>query len=172
MPASRPMTRPHWPRGHNPPPPGARNPGTSRPQHPSPGPARRIRSTAWTRHHRSCRWRAAVVIRVTTPKRSSLTRPCGCWPPVTQAVNDQHQIGPLLERVQVLLAGLNQSEQLLADTGYFSPDHVAAWTTTRACGPWCVWRGISSAWRSCDRNKEKPTARGALARTASPLRNK
>ena len=47
-------------------------------------------------------------------------------PQVTQAVNDQHQIGPLLERVQVLPAGLNQSEQLLADTGYFSPDHVAA----------------------------------------------
>ena len=50
----------------------------------------------------------------------------GAGPQVTQAVNDQHQIGPLLEQMQALPAGLNQPEQLLADTGYFSADHVAA----------------------------------------------
>ena len=32
----------------------------------------------------------------------------------------------MLERVQALPAGLNQPEQLLADTGYFSADNVAA----------------------------------------------
>jgi len=47
-------------------------------------------------------------------------------PQVTQAVNDKQQIGPMLERVQALPTGLNQPEQLLADTGYCSADNVAA----------------------------------------------
>jgi transposase len=47
-------------------------------------------------------------------------------PQVTQAANDKQQVGPMLERVQALPAGLNQPEQLLADTGYFSADNVAA----------------------------------------------
>ena len=47
-------------------------------------------------------------------------------PQVTQAVNDKQQVVPMLERVQALPAGLNQPEPLLADTGYFSADNVAA----------------------------------------------
>ena len=47
-------------------------------------------------------------------------------PQVTQAVNDQQQVVPMLERVQALPAGLNQPEPFLADTGYFSADNVAA----------------------------------------------
>ena len=45
---------------------------------------------------------------------------------VTQAVNDKQQVVPMLERVQALPAGLNQPEQVLADTGDFSADNVAA----------------------------------------------
>ena len=47
-------------------------------------------------------------------------------PQVTQATNDKQQVVPMLERVQALPAGLNQPEQLLADTGYCSADNVAA----------------------------------------------
>ncbi len=47
-------------------------------------------------------------------------------PQVTQAVNDQQQVVPMLERVQALPAGLNQPEPFLADTGHFSADNVAA----------------------------------------------
>ena len=47
-------------------------------------------------------------------------------PQVTQAANDKQQVVPMLERLQALPAGLNQPEQFLADTGYFSADNVAA----------------------------------------------
>jgi hypothetical protein len=47
-------------------------------------------------------------------------------PQVTQAANDKQQVVPMLERVQALPTGLNQPEQFLADTGYFSADNVAA----------------------------------------------
>lgn len=47
-------------------------------------------------------------------------------PQVTQAVNDKQQVIPMLEQVQALPTGLNQPEQFLADTGYFSADNVAA----------------------------------------------
>jgi transposase len=47
-------------------------------------------------------------------------------PQVTQAANDKQQVVPMLERLQALPAGLNQPEQCLADTGYFSADNVAA----------------------------------------------
>ena len=45
---------------------------------------------------------------------------------VTQAPNDKQHVVPMLERLQALPAGLNQPEQLLADTGYCSADNVAA----------------------------------------------
>ncbi len=47
-------------------------------------------------------------------------------PQVTQAVNDKQQVIPMLEQVQALPTGLNQPEQGLADSGYFSADNVAA----------------------------------------------
>ena len=47
-------------------------------------------------------------------------------PQVTQAVNDKQQVAPMLERLQALPAGLNQTEQVVADTGYFSADNVVA----------------------------------------------
>jgi hypothetical protein len=47
-------------------------------------------------------------------------------PQVTQAVNDKQQVAPMLERLQALPTGLNQPEQVVADTGYFSADNVAA----------------------------------------------
>lgn len=47
-------------------------------------------------------------------------------PQVTQAANDKQHVVPMLERLQALPAGLNQPEQCLADTGYFSADNVAA----------------------------------------------
>jgi hypothetical protein len=47
-------------------------------------------------------------------------------PWVTQEVNDKQQVVPMLERLQALPADLNQVEQAVADTGYFSANNVAA----------------------------------------------
>jgi transposase/IS5 family transposase len=47
-------------------------------------------------------------------------------PQITQAPNDTQPVVPMLTRLQALPAGLNQPEQLLADTGYCSADNVAA----------------------------------------------
>jgi transposase len=43
---------------------------------------------------------------------------------VTQAVNDKQQVEPMLAKLQSLPEGLNQPEQFLADTGYFSEKNV------------------------------------------------
>src|SRR3546814_7899056 len=45
-------------------------------------------------------------------------------PHLTQAGNDKEQIAPMLDAVQALPEGLNQPQQLLADTGYFSANNV------------------------------------------------
>ena len=45
-------------------------------------------------------------------------------PQVAQAANDKQQVEPMLEKLQALPAGLNQPEQWLADTGYFSEANV------------------------------------------------
>lgn len=45
-------------------------------------------------------------------------------PHVTTAGNDKEQIEPMLTRIQALPEGLNQPEQLLADTGFFSERNV------------------------------------------------
>lgn len=45
-------------------------------------------------------------------------------PHVTTAGNDKEQVAPMLARIQALPKGLNQPEQLLADTGYFSERNV------------------------------------------------
>ena len=45
-------------------------------------------------------------------------------PHVTAAGNDKEQVEPMLEHIQSLPEGLNQPEQLLADTGFFSAHNV------------------------------------------------
>lgn len=45
-------------------------------------------------------------------------------PHVTQAGNDKEQVAPMLAKLQALPEGLNQSGQLLGDTGYFSEKNV------------------------------------------------
>src|SRR3546814_18963069 len=47
-------------------------------------------------------------------------------PHLTQAGNDKEQVVPMLDAVQALPEGLNQPQQLLADTGYFSANNVDA----------------------------------------------
>jgi hypothetical protein len=56
------------------------------------------------------------------------------------------------DKQQVVPEELNPPEQLLADAGCFSDAKVGAceaasadWTTSRANGPWCAWRGIYNA---------------------------
>lgn len=45
---------------------------------------------------------------------------------VTQATNDKQQIEPALDKLRALPAALGTATSLLADTGYFSADNVAA----------------------------------------------
>ena len=45
---------------------------------------------------------------------------------VTPAANDKEQVVPMLEALQANLAGSNQAQTLLADTGYFSEKNVKA----------------------------------------------
>jgi transposase len=45
-------------------------------------------------------------------------------PHVTQAGNDKEQVEPMVEKMQLLPAGLNQPETLLADTGYYSEKNI------------------------------------------------
>lgn len=45
---------------------------------------------------------------------------------VTQAPNDKQQLQPMLEKLQVLPAGLNRPETLSADSGYYSEKNVLA----------------------------------------------
>ena len=45
-------------------------------------------------------------------------------PQLTQASNDKEQVEPMLERIAALPEGLNQPDQLLADTGFFSAHNV------------------------------------------------
>jgi len=45
---------------------------------------------------------------------------------VTDAPNDKNQVAPLIAQLQGLPEGLNQPEQFLADTGYFSQANVEA----------------------------------------------
>jgi len=45
-------------------------------------------------------------------------------PHVTQAGNDKGQVEPMVARIQALPEGLEQPEQLLADTGFFSEHNV------------------------------------------------
>lgn len=45
---------------------------------------------------------------------------------VTQAPNDFGQVRPVVEKLRSLPQGLNEPEELLADTGYFSKDNVEA----------------------------------------------
>ncbi len=47
-------------------------------------------------------------------------------PQVTQAANDKQQLAPMLEKLQALPEEINQTEQLLADAGYFSEANVTA----------------------------------------------
>src|SRR3546814_15741367 len=47
-------------------------------------------------------------------------------PHLTQAGNDKEHVVPMLDAVQALPEGLNQPQQLLADTGYFSANNVDA----------------------------------------------
>ena len=43
-----------------------------------------------------------------------------------QACNDKQQVGPMLEQLDALPAGLGEPRHLVADTGYFSESNVAA----------------------------------------------
>lgn len=45
-------------------------------------------------------------------------------PHVTQAGNDKEQVAPMVAKLQALPEGLNQPQQLLADTGFFSGKNV------------------------------------------------
>ena len=45
-------------------------------------------------------------------------------PHLTQAGNDKEQVEPMLDRIAALPEGLNQPDQLLADTGFFSERNV------------------------------------------------
>ena len=45
-------------------------------------------------------------------------------PQVTQAANDKQQVAPMVAKLRSLPEGLNQPEQLLADSGYFSAENV------------------------------------------------
>lgn len=45
-------------------------------------------------------------------------------PHVTQAGNDKEQVAPMVAKLQALPDGLNQPQQLLADTGFFSSNNV------------------------------------------------
>ncbi len=45
-------------------------------------------------------------------------------PHLTQAGNDKEQVEPMLARIAALPEGLNQPDQLLADTGFFSERNV------------------------------------------------
>jgi transposase len=45
-------------------------------------------------------------------------------PQVTQAANDKQQVEPMLAKLRALPEGLNQPEQILADSGYFSENNV------------------------------------------------
>jgi hypothetical protein len=47
-------------------------------------------------------------------------------PEVVQAPNDKQQVAPMLGKLQALPAGLNGTEELLADNGYFSEANVNA----------------------------------------------
>jgi transposase len=47
-------------------------------------------------------------------------------PQVVQALNDKQQVAPMLGKLQALPAGLNRTEELLADNGYFSEANVNA----------------------------------------------
>ena len=48
-------------------------------------------------------------------------------PQVTQAANDKQQLIPMLAQLQALPEALNQTEQLVADAGYFSEANVTAY---------------------------------------------
>ena len=52
-----------------------------------------------------------------------------CWwwrPDVVQAPNDKNHVEPMLGKIDALPEELGEVEHLLADTGYFSADNVAA----------------------------------------------
>ena len=45
---------------------------------------------------------------------------------VVQAANDKNQVEPMLKKIGALPAALGKAEHLLADTGYFGTDNMAA----------------------------------------------
>ena len=47
-------------------------------------------------------------------------------PHVTDAPNDKEQVAPMLAKLEALPAGLNQPQQLLADSGFYSEKNVEA----------------------------------------------
>ena len=84
-------------------------------------------------------------------------------PQVTQACNDKQQIEPALAALQALPDGLNP-HRLLADTGYFSEDNVAACHAAAIEPLIAVARdGHHPAWRE---RFEEPAA---LSEPATPL---
>jgi transposase len=77
---------------------------------------------------------------------------------VTQALNDQQQVKPMLDELDALPETLGTSETLLADNGYFSQDNVKACAErniTPLIEPWagkptiCRWQ---NAWRRTHRH--------------------
>jgi hypothetical protein len=81
------------------------------PNAPEPGPRPAVQIDLTDEESRIMPVVGAASSSATTPKPVSITRPCWCWSRrVTQAVNDQQQVAPMLERLQALPAGLNQPE--------------------------------------------------------------
>ncbi|NCA72470.1 MAG: hypothetical protein EOM91_20875 [Sphingobacteriia bacterium] len=76
-----------------------------------------------------------------------------------QAANDKQQLAPMLEQLQALTEEINQTEQLLADAGYFSETNVTA----------CESAGIEPMV-AIKRDEHHPPLVGALHEPRSPAR--
>jgi hypothetical protein len=102
-----------------------RKPGGKPPKAPTPGPRPDDQINLTDEDPASCRSLVVASSSATTPKRWSIPRRCWSW---SRRSRRQPTISnnsrPMLEMLQALPEEINQTEQLLADAGYFSEANV------------------------------------------------